>query len=121
MMGQDRAKHEFSQTENVQFKLDSTAILIEGKGMSQGKVIHNALAVVRFDKTNNQYSFQSFLQNGREGNCKAELIDGKMCWYPSDNMRYIISINENGQWFEIGEINMQNNWYQFFEMTLNKE
>ena len=33
MMGRDGQKHAFTQTENISFKLDSTAILIEGRGL----------------------------------------------------------------------------------------
>lgn len=50
MMGRDRQKHAFTQTENIRFKLDSTAILIEGRGMNNGEIIHNALAVITYDK-----------------------------------------------------------------------
>src|SRR5690606_40316174 len=37
MMGQDGQKHHFDQTENITFKLDSTAILIEGQGEANGR------------------------------------------------------------------------------------
>jgi hypothetical protein len=40
MMGRDGSKHEFTQTEKVQFKLDSTALLIEGLGTDQGQLVH---------------------------------------------------------------------------------
>jgi hypothetical protein len=30
-------------------------------------------------------------------------------------------MNDQGQWFEVGEMNREGTWYQFFEMTLNKE
>lgn len=120
MMGRDGQRHSFIQTENVQFKLDSTAILIEGLGMTEGEVIHNAMAVLRFNRENSNYSFNSFLSTGLEGSFKAELIDDKLYWYPNENMRYIIELNEDGQWYETGEINRDGNWFQFFEMTLNK-
>ncbi len=113
-------KHHFEQTEKVQFKLDSTAVLIEGKGIAEGKVIHNALAVITSDKDSEAYSFQSFLQNGMKGTFKAEIIDGSLYWYPSENVRYIININQKGEWHEIGEFNRQENWMKFFEMTLIK-
>ena len=41
MYGQDRQRYEFEQTENIEFKLDSTILLIEGLGTSKGKIIHN--------------------------------------------------------------------------------
>lgn len=120
MMGRDGQRHSFIQTESVEFKLDSTAILIEGLGMTDGEVIHNAMAVLRFDRENSNYSFNSFLSTGLEGSFKAELIDDKLYWFPNENMRYIIELDESGQWFEIGEINQNGQWFQFFEMTLKK-
>jgi len=119
MMGPN-GKSEFDQTENIQFKLDSTAILIEGLGKTNGMVIHNAMAVVTFNKTDGDYTFQSYLQNGRKGEFKAELIDEKFYWYPNDNIRYIISLNDKDQWFEIGEMKRGESWFQFFEMTLDR-
>lgn len=120
MMGSDRMKHDFTQTEDIQFKLDSTAILIEGRGMAEGKVVHNAMAIITYAGEENQYAFQSYLQNGRKGEFKAELIEDKFYWYPMENMRYIIEINKEGKWFEIGEIKQGESWYRFFEMTLDK-
>ncbi len=120
MMGPDRKKHEFVQTENISYKLDGTALLIEGRGVNNGLVIHDALAIINYDKEKGHYNFRSYLRNGRSGDYKAEIMDDKLFWYPSSFLRYIITINENGQWYEIGEINKDGNWYQFFEMTLTK-
>ncbi len=36
-------------------------------------------------------------------------------------MRYIITLNEKGQWFEIGEMERNNEWFKFFEMTLDRK
>ncbi|WP_347924739.1 hypothetical protein [Pontimicrobium sp. SW4] len=119
IMGRDRTKSEFDQTEKIQFKLDSTAILIEGLGKSNGMITHNAMAIISYNKKDENYIFQSYLQNGQKGEFKGELIDGKFYWYPNENMRYIIWINENGQWYETGEFNREGKWYQVFEMTLD--
>lgn len=120
MMGADRKKAEFEQTEDIEFKLDSTAILILGVGRHDGMIIHNAMAIVSYNKEENNYTFQSYLQNGRKGEFKAALIDGKFYWYPNEHMRYIIELNEKDQWYEIGEIKQGEHWYQFFEMTLDR-
>lgn len=120
MMGRDGTKSEFDQTEKIEFKLDSTAILIEGQGKSNGMIVHNAMAIVSYNKEDVSYSFQSYLQNGQKNEFKGELINGKFHWYPNDNMRYIIWLNENGQWFETGEFNREGTWHQFFEMTLDR-
>lgn len=121
MMGQDGQKHSFMQTEAISFKIDSTAILIEGLGTSNGKVVHNAMAILSYNKADNNYTFHSYLANGREGKFKAELIDSKLYWYPMDNMRYIIFLNEYGQWYETGEMKRGEDWFQFFEMTLDRQ
>jgi hypothetical protein len=119
-MGPDMQRHTFDQTENIQFKIAGTAILIEGLGTTEGTVSHNAMAVITYSKEKQHYLFRSFLFDGRSGEYKAELIDGKFHWYLNDEMRYIIHQNEKGQWYEIGQINRNGNWYPFFEMTLNK-
>lgn len=120
MLGKS-GKSEFMQTENIQFKLDSTAILIEGKGMSNGKVIHHALAILTYDKSKEQYSFRSYLPSGMNAEFKAEIIDNKLYWYPNDNVRYIVWLNEHNQWYETGEYKRGQGWNQFFEMTLDRE
>ena len=120
MMGPDGKKSEFDQTENIQLKLDGTILMIEGEGTSNGKVIHNALAIISYDKENDDYSFQSYLQNGRKGKFKAEFKNDSLYWYPMEHMRYIITLNDQGQWYEIGEMERNSEWFRFFEMTLNR-
>jgi len=121
MMGRDGEKHTFQQTEKVQFKLDNTVLFIEGVGKSDGMIIHNAMAIVSYTKADDNYTFQSYLQNGRKGEFKAEMVDGKFYWYPGENIRYVISLNDEGRWYEVGEMNREGTWFQFFEMTLDKE
>ena len=121
MMGQDRNKHTFDQKEVVQFKLDSTVILIEGIGSSEGKVTHNALGILSYNKEENNYTLESHLSTGQSGKFKAELIENKLYWYPFEGMRYIVYRNDNDQWYEIGEMNRGGTWYQFFETTLDKK
>lgn len=102
MLGRDGEKQPFTQTETIRFKLDSTAVLIEGEGRHEGAVIHDALAIITYDKGAGAYSFHSHLANGRTGKFKAELIDDRLFWYPGESMRYIIGINDQGQWYETG-------------------
>ncbi len=120
MMGKE-GKSNFEQTEKIHFKLDSTAILIEGMGKVNGKIVHNALAILTYNKIDNNYLFRSYLPSGQNAEFKAELIDNKFHWYPNDNVRYIIWLNENGQWYERGEYKREDDWTQFFEMTLDRE
>lgn len=119
-LGPDGQKHHFDQTEVVSFKLDSTALLIEGHGMAAGQTIHDAMAVISYKQESNDFSFTSWLANGRGGQFKASFVNDKFYWYPNENMQYVISVNEKGQWYETGEIKQGDNWFQFFEMTLDK-
>lgn len=121
MMGRDGVKSEFDQKEKIQFKLDSTMVLIEGMGQANGKIVHNALALLTYNRDEDKLAFRSYMQNGQSGDFPAELIDGKLYWYPNPGVRYIIWINEKGQWYETGEFNRGENWTQFFEMTLDRE
>lgn len=79
------------------------------------------MAIVTYDKADKNYNFSSYLSTGRSGDFKGELIDGKFYWYLNENMRYIISLNDKGQWYETGEMKGENDWFQFFEMTLDKK
>lgn len=121
IMGRDGQKYSFQQTENIQFKIDGVAILIEGLGKSNGLITHNALAIISYNKKDSIYNLQSYTSTGRGGNFDAELKDGKFYWYPNENMRYVIWLNDKGQWYETGEFKRDDEWNQFLEMTLNKE
>ena len=120
IMGRDGNRYSFEQTEKVQFKLDSTVILVEGLGKTDGVVTHNALAIISFNKQDQNYSFRSYLSTGLGGTFTGELKENAFFWYPNEQMRYIIRINEDGQWYEQGEMNRGGDWYQFMEMTLDR-
>lgn len=120
MMGEDRTRMVFDQEEIVTLKLSGTLLQIEGIGTSEGKTFHHALALIQPSAEEGKYDFTSFLQSGLSGTYPARWEDGKFIWQPADQVRYIIQLNEKCQWFEIGEYNAGDNWFQFFEMTLDK-
>jgi hypothetical protein len=113
-------KFSFQQTEVVQFKLDSTSVLMEGKGSANEQVRHHAMAVVRYDKNEKTYKINTYLANGHGGNFSAEQKNDEFHWYPSENMRYIIKINDR-KWVETGEMKRDGSWFQFFQMDLTKQ
>jgi hypothetical protein len=120
IMGRDGNRHNFEQTEKVQFKLDSTVMLVEGLGKTNGVVTHNALAIISFNKADENFSFRSYLSTGLGGTFTGEVKEDAFFWYPNEQMRYIIRINEDGQWYEKGEMNRGGDWFQFMEMTLDR-
>ena len=87
------------------------------------RILHRLVVSERpplHNKEDSNYTFQSYLSSGRSGSFKSKLINEEFYWYPRENMRYRISINDKGQWYETGEMNRNNDWFQFFEMTLDK-
>jgi len=123
----NKQKMTFIQTEKIEWKLDKTIILIEGKGLSQDSndIIHHALAVVTWIDTKQLYQFSSNLADGRGGVFEAKTNqNGDFIWWTTSTngtRRFTIKINEKGEWFEIGEFSKDGEkWFQFFEMTLKK-
>ena len=73
-----QGKEDFTQTEQIQKKLDGTLLMIEGLGKSKGseeKVVHNAFAIISYDQQNGSYRFQSYLADGRQVEGGAQ-VDG---------------------------------------------
>ncbi|MCB0631367.1 MAG: hypothetical protein R2824_31340 [Saprospiraceae bacterium] len=129
-MNQQRQKMAFTQTEDIEFLTDGESLLIKGLGKSNNpetgeeRVIHNAVALITYDPEEDRYDFRSFVVGRGSGNHIGHLVaDGHFEWFletPNGKIRYTITINEKGQWHEIGEFAMGDSWFQFFEMTLDK-
>lgn len=126
MFTQGGTRETFEQTEDIQWKLDGAVLMVEGKGKNDGKVIHDALAIISFDPRKEEYVFRSYLANGRSGDYKAKVLEeNTLEWTieaPGRTITYIITINEKGQWYEKGMMKMgEGKAFQFFEMTLDKK
>lgn len=124
MMLPNGQRESFDQIEVVQWKLDSTIIQIEGQGIADEKIVHNALAILSFNAEKQEFSFSSYLSDGRQGLYKAEVLDTtSMRWWletPRGKIRYTIKLEED-QWLETGEFEMRpDNWFQIFEMKLER-
>lgn len=121
----------FAQTEDVQFRLDSTVLQIEGIGRRQGaeEVVFNALAVINFDVRKGDYAMRSYLRDGRSTDAWFKVVeDNSFTWgytLPGNagQIRYSITLNEGGRrWVEVGEYSSDGtNWYKVFHMDLTKE
>lgn len=126
-------KQNFTGTETVALKLDGTVLVIEGlhkAAIEPGapeKVIHNALAVVSFDPTTKKFKFQSYLADGRNTAAEAEAPEkNTFIWWMKDarggTSRFTITLDDKGDWVEIGEYSMDGKtWRQFFEMKMRRE
>ncbi len=125
-MGRD--KHYFFQSETVAQKLNNTLIVIDGQGVDSetNKIIHQAFAVISFDKVENEYLMRAFRADGNYIDAEAKVDEnGSFVWgftHPqAGQMRYTILLKD-GKWIEAGEMSRDgNNWFQFFEMSLSKQ
>jgi len=127
ILKQNKEKSIFNQTEIVEWKLDKSTILIEGQGrdVDSNEITHHALAVISWQNKLNKYRFSSTLANGRDGLFEGYTNDkGQFVWVMNSEYgkrRFIIEINANEEWFEVGEFSKDGeSWFQFFEMTLKK-
>lgn len=88
-----------------------------------GDVVHNAFAVVSYDEKAKRYRFQAYTDRGNYTEAEAKVADGKLQWGfhmpPFGQVRYTITVTEQGEWSEIGELSSDGKqWRKFFEMTL---
>lgn len=131
MMTQSREKQFIIQTENVEVKQDGLVLTIHGTGIdkkslrSKPRMVHDAFAFIYFDKTRQKVQMMVFNKGNRILTEPILGDDGSMRWgftIPNrGKVRYTIRLNEQGQWFEIGEFSQDGiQWFQNFEMTLNR-
>jgi hypothetical protein len=117
-----------NQQEHIEFRLEGTVLLIEGIGKSpvDGSKIFNALAIINYDETSNQFKMKSYLQEGKSTDAWFNVTaDNTYEWgfdVPSGKIKYTISLDPSkGTWNEKGAYSPDgNNWMPFMEMNLKK-
>lgn len=127
MTGPDK-REVFDQYETVNYKTDSLTILIEGKGTDKEnpkKITHDALALIYYDSNEDQYNFNSHVMQGYHGSYKGEVKQDTFIWKIENPYAgliiYTICIDDQDQWFEVGERKSKSgDKIKFFEMTLSK-
>jgi hypothetical protein len=128
MLMPDGRKETFNQTEKISAKLDNAVILVEGMGKlpDNGKVIHNAMALLTYDVAKQQYHWTSTTtRGGYILDVVPEVSDNKFVWSLNSpvagKIRYTITLDK-GDWLEIGEASKDGGqtWTQNFEMRLKK-
>jgi hypothetical protein len=117
---------ELDQYENVEIRMDGKLMAFEGKGYNEGELEFNAFAVITFDESKQEYEMQSWLATGQKTDAYVRLLDDrKWEWgfeVPQGKIRYFITLNEKGQWYEVGEFSSDGaTWYPSFNMLLDKK
>ena len=122
-----QGRHEFTQTEMIEAKLEGLVLIIEGSGkaIEDGSTIHTALAFVSYDHRANKFRWHAFTPEGQietEAKVGTDTLEWTLEIPQRGRMRYTITRNEKGEWFEIGEMIQENQTrHKFFEMTLRKQ
>lgn len=119
------------QVETVRWKLGGKALLVEGVGRKKleggatGDIVHDALGVVWYDDAAKQYRFDAW--TAAAGHVDAWFTvgdDHSAQWgfdVPTGKIRFTITLNEKGQWHEVGEYSPDGTrWFRTIEMTLTK-
>ncbi len=115
----------FRGVETIQKKIDSLALLVEGRFFNaKGKSVHETLAVLSYDDKQKNYSFATYLANGISGVQVFKIVGDHYEWgfdIPGGGtVRYTITINGD-KWHEIGEYSRDGkSWTQTFEMDLER-
>ena len=124
-------RHTFRQKESIQSKVGGHVLLVEGLGkgklQSAGEesVVHNAFAVVSFDKEAKRFRFLAWRATGDSVDADVTVAEKSLVWGFRDpragQIRFTIKLDGAGRWFEIGETSRDGQtWRKFFEMTLQK-
>jgi len=121
----------FTQTENVQKKIDGLVLLVEGKGTGNtagkdGTVsTFEAMGVISYDDQARRYRFVTNTSEGRGGSFDLQLTERGWEWGFSipqgGRVRYTMKLTDDGQWYETGEFSQdEKTWRRFHEMTLRR-
>ena len=122
-----QGRREFTQTETIESKLDGLVLVIEGLGKAKedGATVHTALAFVSYDHRAHKFRWHAFTPDGQidtEAKVSTKTLEWSLQIPQRGQMRYTITRNEKGEWFEVGEMSQADQtWRKFFEMTLRKE
>ena len=112
--------------ENAKYKLGGSVMVIEGLGKVGDKVVHDALAFVKYDDKKKKIVIKTFIQNGSSIEMYPEVSENKLVWgfkIPNrGETRFTVIRNEKGNWFEIGEFSRDGGktWIKTLEMELSK-
>lgn len=120
----------FRSWESVESRLGGLVLVIEGRHtdrvQNEERVVHHALAWVSWNEAAGHYDFRTKLADGHGTDASGKLEDGRFVWSPGAppgmQMRYVIALDDQKRWSEIGEMSHDGKtWRTFFSMTLARK
>lgn len=118
------------QEEVIQFKLDSTVLLIEGTGRnpSDQRISFAAMAVISYNTATKEFQMKSHVLDGKQTEAYFTRVSAYHFVWGFDTpqqakIRYDLLLNPvDNSWKEKGEYSPDGNqWFAFIEMTLTKQ
>tara|TARA_R100001015_G_C4631324_1_gene193746 strand:- start:2011 stop:2532 length:522 start_codon:yes stop_codon:yes gene_type:complete len=122
IINQQQERITFKQHEMIYYDLDSNIIMVEGKGMSGERIVHDARAIISPSDSANHFEFYSFLAGGRKGKFTMIKSENEINWYidvPNGEIKYTITLKDD-EYHEIGQFGSGGQWYPFMEMNLKR-
>jgi hypothetical protein len=114
------------QTEQVSYKLDGLVLLIEvtGRNPDSGDIVFRALATVSYDDGAGVYHFRAY-NDGSYLDTELKVPENGFEWGIQNGpaqMKFVMKLNDKGEWVETGNATVGNNPAQkFFDMTVRKQ
>lgn len=116
------------QTENIQWALDGLVLSIEGTGRENDKITFNAMALVNFNPTTQEFQFRSYVKEGYATDAYFKVLNENQFQWGFDipsggKVKYVITLDPTkGTWYELGEYSPDGNkWMKSVEMNLVKQ
>ncbi len=125
----------FTVTESLESKLNGQIVVVDGLGKSKDektskeRIVHQTYGIFSYDADADKIQFRWYKAVGGEENLSTIDVSGdnKFSWgfdVPENGVKvkFSESINEKGNWLEIGEMTRDGGktWFKFFEMELSK-
>jgi hypothetical protein len=102
----------FTQTEDVQYKLDGLVLLVEGKSTStDGKVQFSALATIAYDDGSHTYRFRAY-NDGHYLDTELSVPANGFSWSFMSGPAHTVNtmhLTSNGEWDEVTEVTVGSN------------
>lgn len=102
----------FTQTEDVEYKLQGLVLLIQGKSTSNdGKVRFSALATIAYDDSSHSYRFRAY-NEGRYLDTELSVPDHGFSWGFTAGPAHIVNtmhLTSKGEWSEVTESTVGSN------------
>ncbi|WNJ20085.1 hypothetical protein [Pontibacter sp. G13] len=134
IMGRDRTRKTFQQTETIQPKANMRALQVEGLGYATDstgvtdRVIHDAFGIISYNPAREGFTMLAFSDQGGRMECDFKQIgDKKLQWSfmnPGNGgyVRFTEDFSTEGVWVELGEFSRDGaQWFPFFQMKLIRQ